>query len=356
MEFQEKIKQFASKVPELINNARTEEATKMSLIMPFFSLLGYNIFDPTEFCPEFTADVGIKKKEKVDFAILNDSGEPIILIECKPSSEKLDRHGSQLFRYFSTTTAKFAILTNGVEYRFFTDLDEINKMDSLPFMVFDMLNLKESLISELQKFEKQSYDPDMIFSIAEELKYSALIKEYLKSEMDNPSEDFVKDILSHIYDGARTQKIIDKYTPLVKRAFISFINDIVNQKISLALSVSNDEDNPEDTQTNEKPLQKKSKIITTEEELESYYIIRGILAGTVPLKDIAHRDTESYFGILYKDNNRKPICRVLIGANTKQLLIPDENKVFNRHYIKSLDEIYKYKNDIIEVAKRYIYV
>ena len=148
MEFQEKIKDFAKKVPGLVENAQSEEATKMSLVIPLFGLLGYNIFDPTEFCPEFTADVGIKKKEKVDYAILDD-GEPTILIECKPFTEKLDKHGSQLFRYFSTTTAKFGILTNGIEYRFFTDLDEVNKMDLVPFMTFDMLNIKDALIPEL---------------------------------------------------------------------------------------------------------------------------------------------------------------------------------------------------------------
>lgn len=352
MEFQEKIKDFAKKVPDLLENAQSEEATKMSLVIPLFGLLGYNIFDPTEFCPEFTADVGIKKKEKVDYAIL-DNGNPTILIECKPSTEKLDKHGSQLFRYFSTTTAKFGILTNGVEYRFFTDLDEVNKMDLVPFMIFDMLNIKEYLIPELKKFEKQNYDQDMIFSTAEELKYSSLIKEYLKNEMDNPSDGFVKDILSHVYDGTRTQKVVDKYTPLVKRAFTSFINDIVNQKISSALSTS-EESETEDSSKKENISEPESKIITTEEELESYYVVRGILAGTIPLKDIAHRDTESYFGILYQDNNRKPICRIFIGTTQKQILIPDENKNFERYYIKTLDEIYNYKNKLIEVANRYL--
>lgn len=354
MEFQEKLKDFAKKVPDLIENAQTEEATKMSLIMPFFSMLGYNIFDPTEFCPEFTADIGIKKKEKVDYTIL-DNNEPTILIECKPSSEKLDKHGSQLFRYFSTTKAKFGILTNGVEYRFYTDLDEANKMDLVPFMIFDMLNIKEYLIPELKKFEKQTYNQDMIFSTAEDLKYSSLIKEYLKNEMESPSDDFVKDILSHIYNGPRTQKVIEKYTPLVKRAFTAFINDLVNQKISSALSTTDETEKNETMEsTNETYSEPESKIITTEEEIESYYIVRGILAGTIPLDDIAHRDTESYFGILYQDNNRKPICRIFIGATQKQILIPDKDKIFERHYIESLDEIYNYKDELIEVVKRYL--
>lgn len=171
--------------------------------------------------------------------------------------------------------------------------------------------------------------------------------------MDNPSDGFVKDILSHVYDGTRTQKVVEKYTPLVKRAFTSFINDIVNQKISSALSTS-EESETEDSSKKENISEPESKIITTEEELESYYVVRGILAGTIPLKDIAHRDTESYFGILYQDNNRKPICRIFIGTTQKQILIPDGNKNFERYYIQSIDEIYNYKNKLIEVANRYL--
>lgn len=351
MEFQDLIKDFAFNVPSLIENAQTEEATKMSLIVPFFHLLGYNVFDPTEFCPEFTADVGVKKKEKVDYAILND-GQPTILIECKPSSEKLDKHSSQLFRYFSTTPAKFAILTNGVIYRFFTDLDEVNKMDLLPFMEIDMLNLKDALIPEIKKFAKSNFDQDMIFSTAEDLKYSSLIKEYLKSESEAPSDGFVKEILSHIYNGQRTQKIVDKYTPLVKRAFNSFISDLVTQKISAALK-QNDESADVEVADIEPP-ESDTKVITTEEELESFYIVRAILAGTVPISDVSHRDTGSYFGILYKDNNRKPICRIFIGSNTMQIMIPDENKRFERHYIAKLEDIYNYSKDLISVVKRYL--
>lgn len=119
-------------------------------------------------------------------------------------------------------------------------------------------------------------------------------------------------ILTTIYDGQKNQRVIDKFTPLVKRAFSSFVNEIVNNKI------------------------------------------RGLLAGTIPVEDIVHRDTESYFGILYKDNNRKPICRINLDTKNKQLLIPDESKKFERIYIDSLNDIYKYKNRLIEVAKRYL--
>ena len=175
MGFNEDLKSFAERIIPLKDTISTEEATKMSMIIPFFQLLGYDVFNPSEFCPEYTADVGIKKGEKVDYAILiND--QPEILIECKWCGESLTKHGSQLFRYFSTSPAKFAILTNGLTYQFFTDLDEANKMDLTPFLEINIDNLKDAQINELKKFSKEVFDKDNIFSTASELKYSTLNK------------------------------------------------------------------------------------------------------------------------------------------------------------------------------------
>lgn len=348
-EFNESIKQFAARVATMKDNISTEEATKMSLIVPMFQLLGYDVFNPTEFCPEYTADVGIKKGEKVDYAIL-ESGAPSILIECKSCSEQLDKHSSQLFRYFGTTSAKFGILTNGVVYRFYTDLEETNKMDMVPFLEVDMLNLKDAAINELKKFCKDNFDKDKIFSTAEELKYSSLIKGVLAKEFETPTEDFVRFILTNVYEGQKNQRVIDKFTPLVKKAFSSFINEIVTGKISSALSDEN-ESTADESINIEEPI---SKVHTTADEIEAFYIVRGMLAGIVPVEDIVHRDTESYFGILYKNNNRKPICRINLDTKNKQLLIPDENKKFERIYIESLNDIYQYKDRLIEVVKRYL--
>lgn len=349
MGFNEAFKDLAERVVSLKDTLATEESTKMSMILPFFQLLGYNVFDHTEFCPEYTADVGIKKGEKVDYAILID-GNPEILIECKWCGESLSKHGSQLFRYFGASPAKFGILTNGLVYQFFTDLDETNKMDLTPFLEIHLDNLKDAQINELKKFSKEVFDKDSIFSTASELKYSSLIKGHLAKDLDDPSDEFVRYILSNIYDGQKNQKVIDKFKPIVKKSFTGFINDIVNQKISSALTPEADEQTSADLVLDEP----KSKIVTTEEEMEAFYIIRGILAGTIPIENIVHRDTESYFGILYQDNNRKPICRINLDTKNKQLLIPDEHKNFERIYIDSLNDIYSYKNKLIAVAKRYL--
>ncbi len=347
MGFNEDLKQLAERVLSLKESISTEEATKMSMILPFFQLLGYDVFNPSEFCPEYTADVGVKKGEKVDYAILIDN-TPQILIECKWCGESLSKHGSQLFRYFGTSQAKFGILTNGLTYQFFTDLDETNKMDLTPFLEIHLDNLKDAQINELKKFSKENFDKDSIFSTASDLKYSSLIKTLLANDIEEPSDDFVRYILSNVYEGQKNQKVIDKFKPIVKKSFTGFINDIVNQKISSALTPEDD-----DTPTEPTLSEPKSKIITTEEELEAFYIIRGILAGTIPVENIVYRDTESYFGILYKDNNRKPICRINLDTKNKQILIPDADKNFERIYIKSLNDIYSYKNKLIAVAKIY---
>lgn len=350
MSFHDQLKNYVSRVEQLKGNLQTEESTKTSLIMPFFQMLGYDIFNPMEFCPEYTADVGIKKGEKVDYAILKD-GNPVILIECKSCTEQLDKHSSQLFRYFGVTTAKFGILTNGIVFQFFTDLEEVNKMDLTPFLEINIEDLKDYQINELKKFCKTDFDSERITSTASNLKYTNLIKNFFEQQFNEPTDDFVKYITGNVYDGPKTQKVLEQFAPLVKKSFNSLINDMVNQKISSALTKS-DESEAEIAAT-ETP-EPKSKIVTTEEEIETYYIVRGILAGTVNVEDIVYRDTESYFSVLYQNNNRKPICRINLDRKIPQLFIPDENKKFTRYYLDSLNDIYKYKDDLINSVKHYL--
>ena len=272
----------------------------------------------------------------------------MILIECKSCNETLDKHSSQLFRYFGTTSAKFCILTNGIVFQFFTDLEEVNKMDLTPFLEINFENLKDYQINELKKFRKTDFDSDRITSTASNLKYTSLIKDFLQQQIDDPNDDFVKYVTGNVYDGPKTQKILEQFSPLVKKSFASLINELVNKKISSAL------DKNEDSESVEDEIIPKSKIITTEAEIESYYIIRGMLAGTCNVEDVTYRDTESYFGILFTNNNRKPICRLNLDRKNKQLFIPDENKKYERIYIDSLNDLYKYKSRLIEVVKRYI--
>lgn len=350
MEFNEKLNELSERISNLKDSIATEEATKTSMIMPFFQMLGYDVFNPLEFVPEFTADVGIKKGEKVDYAILID-GKPLILIECKSCNTKLDKHGSQLFRYFGTTEAKFGILTNGIIYKFYTDLETPNKMDSIPFLTVDITSLKDRDIAEIKKFTKEVIDVDSIVNSAETLKYSRLIKEWFESEINAPSPDFVRYVLNGIYDGIKNQNVIDKFTPIVKRSIQQYISDSMNSKIKTAL---NNEEEKDRLLDEENELSHEDKINTTIGELEAYAVVKAILRQVVKSDRIAYRDTERYFGILLDDNNRKWICRVYLMPSVKYITVADENKRPVRYDIDGIDDIYKYSSEIIESCKRYL--
>lgn len=357
MDFVDIVRKFSERAASIKESITTEEATKTSLIMPFFQqVLGYDVFDNTEFCPEYTADVGIKKGEKVDFAIMKD-GEPMILIEAKWCGENLDRHSSQLFRYFGTTKAKFGILTNGITYNFYTDLDEANKMDLKPFLEINLFNLKEPYIAELKKFHKTVFNVEEIFSTASELKYSNEIKTFFAAELKAPSVDFVKFILGKIYEGRSTQNVIEKFTPIIKSSLNSYINELMNEKITSALKNDGKEDDESATDTPQEvqePQEPKAKIVTTAEEIEAYYAVKYMLREIVPSDKIAYKDTSNYFGILYENNTRKWICRFKLEGSKKYLILPDENKNELRYEIASTEDIFTHHDELIEVINRYI--
>ncbi len=354
MDFIDQIKQFAKRIEQIKDQIATEEATKTSMIMPFFQLLGYDIFNPSEFVPEFTADVGIKKGEKVDYAIMIDD-KPVILIEAKWCGEKLEKHDSQLFRYFGTTSAKFAILTNGLNYRFYTDLDEQNKMDEKPFLEFNLLDLKDTLIPELKKFQKHNFDIETIFNTASELKYTYQIKQLMLQQITSPTDSFINYVLGEVYPGRKTQNVVDKFRDVVKKSLNQFINEIMSDRIKAAIenqSKNENVDNEKETTDEELP-ESISKIITTEEELEGFFIVKFILKELNLSDRISHKDTESYFGILLDDNTRKWICRLQLNTSQKYIIIPDENKKVVRYPISSVEDIYNYKKQLIQVIDKY---
>jgi len=177
MSFASKIKEHSNRVVSLKSSISTEEATKASMVMPFFQILGYDVFNPKEFCPEFNADVGVKKGEKVDYAIMGNDSEILMLVECKSCNSTLEgKHVSQLYRYFGATRAKFAVLTNGIIYRFYSDLNEVNKMDLEPFFEVNMESLSKNDINHIEKFCKETFNAGEVFDFAKEEKYGSVIR------------------------------------------------------------------------------------------------------------------------------------------------------------------------------------
>ena len=352
MDFIDQIKQLSKRVSNLKEKIQTEEATKTSLIMPFFQLLGYDVFNPSEFLPEYTADIGIKKGEKVDYAIMRENN-PVILIEAKWCGENLENHNSQLFRYFSATTAKFAILTNGIEYRFFTDLDEKNKMDEKPFLIFNLEKIKENQVNELKKFHKDNFDIDTLFNCASELKYVNSIKSIMTQQLNKPTDEFITFILSDIYSGRKTQNVIDKFRETVKKSLNLFITERINERLQSALEKQT-EKTEEDIQKSEiEELKEGPKIVTTEEELEAFYTVKTILRNNIDPERLFYKDTQSYFNILLDNKTTKWICRLYFDHDPKYIIIPDENKRGKKHQLDNIEDIIKFKDSLLEVINRY---
>jgi hypothetical protein len=361
MDFADRIRDLSLHLQKQLPHIQTEEATKNALIMPFISALGYNVFDPTEVTPELHADVGLKKGEKVDYAILKD-GKPIILFECKWHGADLNKeHASQLYRYFSVTEARFSVLTNGIIYRFYTDLEAPNKMDSKHFFEFNLTNYRDTDIEELKKFSKSAYDLNDILNTANELKYAREIQRIMAEQIQNPSEEFVRFFATQLYPGRMTQAIRQQFTQTTQRALRQFIADQINERLRSALGVDHQlapaEKIPAPAPApapESKAEEDEEKVVTTSDEMEAFYTIRAMLHYLVGSKRVAMRDVQTYCGILLDNNNRKPICRLYFNGSQKYLgLFDNEQRKETRTPISDVDEIHQYADRLAATVKHY---
>tara|TARA_B110001454_G_scaffold168587_1_gene158744 strand:- start:338 stop:1432 length:1095 start_codon:yes stop_codon:yes gene_type:complete len=359
MDFIDQLRVLGSRINNTKAMIQTEEATKNAMVMPFIQALGYNVFDPLEVTPELVADVGTKKGEKVDYAILRD-GKPIMLFECKKSGGDLNiNHAGQLFRYFHVTEARFGVLTNGLVYRFFTDLEQPNKMDEKPFFEFNILDFKERDVDELKKFAKTAFDLDTILTTANDLKYTRAIQTKLAEWMTNPSEEVVRLLSADLLGSKRfTPAVKDQFTVITKRAFEQFLGERINERLKGAMTPESvtisekpaiAEQQPEPSSTNE------PTIITSSEELEGFHTVRAIVRNLVPTKRVVMRDAQSYCAILLDDNNRKPICRLRFN-NTQKLKLGFFNaqKEEEQVALESVDDLYNYAEQIRATVASYL--
>lgn len=366
MDFIDQLRVLSSTVSNTKDLVQTEEATKNAMVMPFIQILGYNPFNPLEVTPELVADVGTKKGEKVDYAILKD-GVPIIIFECKKSGADLNvSHASQLFRYFHVTAARFGVLTNGLVYKFFTDLEQPNKMDDRPFFEFNILDFKDKDVEELKKFAKAVYDLDTILATANELKYTRTIQQKLAEWAVAPSEDFVRLVSAELVGSKRfTPAVKDQFTAITKRAFEQLIGERINERlkgamsqefvpVSPAASVATSVDLKDETESKKA---NEIQVVTSPEELEAFYIVRSMLRELVPTKRVVMRDAQSYCAILLDDNNRKPICRLRFNnAQKLRFGLFGENKEEEVVQLDSVDDVYNYADRLKSTVLSYVQV
>jgi len=346
LDFKDSVKSLGERVHKLKDNILTEEATKNALIMPFIQTLGYDVFNPLEVVPEFVSDIGTKKGEKIDYAILRNS-LPTILIECKHWAQNLDLHDGQLLRYFHVSKAKFGILTNGIIYRFYSDLDEANKMDDKPFLEFSIEDITDIQIEELKKFHHSYFDIESIVNTASELKYTSQLKQQISRELSNPSESFVRLLASNVYTGRITSSVLENFTNLTKKSLNQFVSELITERLKSALNKETEQQKTEATSTLEnQESASQNKIVTTTEEIEAYYIVKGILRQKVDSNRIYYRDAQSYFSVILDDNNRKPICRLYISEKRKYIGVFDDQKKESKQEINTLDDIFNFSDQL----------
>ncbi|MEL6364074.1 MAG: type I restriction endonuclease [Pseudomonadota bacterium] len=349
MDLIDRIADLRSRIQRQKDHVATEEAAKHAFVLPFLQALGFDVFNPLEVTPEFVADVGVKKGEKVDYAVRVD-GDVQILIECKPIGSQLElKHAGQLYRYFSVTSARFGVLTDGVKYLFYTDLDAPNKMDSKPFFVLDIFDYKDGEIDQLKKFTKDIFDVDEILSTAHDMKLQRSLAAEIASEFKEPSDELVSLIGKRVYSGKFTQQIAEKFSSLFKNALRNYIRARIDERLKSALEsgvVIDEVPEEDDVEAGD--------IETTPEEIEGFQIVKAIGVDVVNPSRINMRDAKSYCAILLDDNNRRTIVRLHFNNPIRLSISIFGPNGEQKEKLEHVSDIYQYKYQIRDAIRKYL--
>jgi hypothetical protein len=361
MDFIETVRELAIKAPGKLDYVQTEAATRSALVDPFIRALGYDTSDLQEVVPEFGAHLnipGIAKDKRVDYAILRD-GKPIILIEAKHHKDKLIQGFDQLHAYAICTGCRIGILTNGLLWRFYADLAHpgTGKLDTIPFLELNLQDLKEPLLEELRHLTKSALNIEGMLRAAEELNFVGGILKILNEQFDNPSDEFIKFFFQRLCEGkpfVGNSKM--SFTGYTKRALSQFIRARVNR--ILDESLGNEISMPPEAEQPISLSPEATGIVTTEEELEGFYIVKSILRGVIPTDRVAYKDVVNYFGIFLDGKNNRPICRLYFNnPKNKRLGVLTRNgdeKAEEKFSIERLDDIYQYSEQLKNAVRQYL--
>ncbi|MBD2785408.1 type I restriction enzyme HsdR N-terminal domain-containing protein [Xenorhabdus sp. DI] len=326
--FKQKLKHHVEHVKNVGEHCSTEETTKQALILPFLDILGFSPYDPQKVKAEYGADFpGVKANERVDYALFC-QGVPVMFIEAKGYKEKIENHCPQLSRYFnSTPEVTISAITNGQEWRFFTDLKQKNVMDPSPFLRIRMDEISDADASQLYRFRHDKFKPEALRTLAEESVYLSAFTKTISSSLRDVDSEFVRYVASRSHvERQLNQRFIESITPLVKQAVEKSVSAMVVSGLSSKhlpideipndkeLSVENSEpdmiidpDNP--------------NIITTKNELTLFEKVKSVIGEEV---DLQYKDTESYFGILYQGKSNRWMIRYFDKKNNPYIQIPIE--------------------------------
>ena len=191
-------------------------------------------------------------------------------------------------------------------YKFFSDLEESNKMDSVPFFEFNFLDLKKDKIEELKQFHKDNFSLKNILNNASDLKYMSMIKESIAKQFLDPSDQLVKALIKNIYPGTKTQAVLDKFRDMIKKAITEYMNDIISDRINSVISPNIDTSASSSTQTENKEL------VLSVKEIETMDYIKNMFHTNI---DITYKKTSRYVYMQIGDSSNKWICRVYFQKN-----------------------------------------
>lgn len=323
-------KQAISQLKKMLDNFKLNEAIEISsneaqtrkfLIEPFFFMLNYI---STDLIPEYNADFGDRVSQKIDYAIVLNKKDTILIEAKKQNSRLTDKEAGQLNGYFNNTkNSKIAILTNGVEYRFYSDVVEPNVIDNKPFFLFDLSNYSEKDIEELLKFDKRFIKIKEIVESAQEIVFAESFENSIFKELLAPSKDLLKIIHKNMLFKT-------KFNEETQGKMINLIN-------SSLLKCLHDKKVIEESNSNSQG------VITTELEIQAYHIIRTLLIQNkkIPNERISYKDFKSFFNISIDDSSKKVICK--LGFNSGKMKISIEN---NEYILEHIDDLVKYKNEL----------
>ena len=341
MDISGNIHEVAERVIKQIPHVQSEEATKLALINPFLrDVLRYDTTDLTQVLPEFTADFGIKQGEKVDYALLHD-GAPVVLIEVKVTGTPLDKaEPSQLFRYFAALeSARFGIFTDGVRYLFFTDIDKSNVMDSRPFLTLDLTEIKTEAVEEVKRFVRTEFDPNAVREFADGLKYVQGLQERISLEFQNPSDDFVKVLMSSVYDGVKTQNAVDTFKDYTQRALKSFVETNLRERLTAAFGKQAGEAEitvPENTDDE-----------VSGEEVRAFFIVKALLHDVIDVARLHLVKSGDHCAVLVDGSARKLVCKLYLRDHPYSIELigydEDGKRRVTRPRLRSIDDIYAHE-------------
>ena len=330
-DFENSLRDLSNKATIIKDNILNEEATKTSLILPLFRILGYDIENPQLMIPEYAVE-----GDRVDYSIMcNDS--PLFFIEAKNIKESLEKHTEQAKKYFDNSEIKIICLTNGLDYNFYSDLNKDNEMDSEPFLSLNIENLTDFEMNYLTKLSSSNFNLENCTDIAYQIKAT----EFIRHQLEDPSEEFIRFVANNVSCKKKTKKFLSRIKEFICYSIQDVLKFFSNGSITIVPHTSG----------SKRP---NSNIVTTQEEMDGYKIIISILSEMYSIDNVNYKDTQSYFAVITDNKPKQWITRLCLGTKKKSIMIPNDENKYDRFYINDIQDLYNYKEQLIKSANKYL--